>query len=124
MARQAVRDAGFEIAIGMLPKSIGPLTFCFTGSGNVSQGAQEIFQVNNVRLKIEIEIIILTRFSRLFSRSAGYPRFFFKFYLGSAARVRASRHVAKSGRSWRHEQNLRLRSQQARPSHPHQRWSF
>ncbi|XP_046658109.1 alpha-aminoadipic semialdehyde synthase, mitochondrial-like [Daphnia pulicaria] len=44
MARQAVRDAGFEIAIGMLPKSIGPLTFCFTGSGNVSQGAQEIFQ--------------------------------------------------------------------------------
>ena len=58
MARQAVRDAGFEIAIGMLPKSIGPLTFCFTGSGNVSQGAQEIFQVNNVRLKIANEIII------------------------------------------------------------------
>ncbi|EFX77815.1 hypothetical protein DAPPUDRAFT_53880, partial [Daphnia pulex] len=27
MARQAVRDAGFEITIGMLPKSIGPLTF-------------------------------------------------------------------------------------------------
>lgn len=46
MARQAVRDAGFEIAIGMLPKSIGPLTFVFTGTGNVSQGAQEIFQVN------------------------------------------------------------------------------
>ncbi|KAI9552494.1 hypothetical protein GHT06_022860 [Daphnia sinensis] len=44
MARQAVRDAGFEVAIGMLPKSIGPLTFVFTGSGNVSQGAQEIFQ--------------------------------------------------------------------------------
>nr|SVE92224.1 EOG090X0141 [Megafenestra aurita] len=44
MARQAVRDAGFEIAIGMLPKSIGPLTFVFTGTGNVSQGAQEIFQ--------------------------------------------------------------------------------
>nr|SVE70256.1 EOG090X0141 [Daphnia similis]SVE70880.1 EOG090X0141 [Daphnia similis]SVE71511.1 EOG090X0141 [Daphnia similis]SVE72144.1 EOG090X0141 [Daphnia similis] len=44
MARQAVRDAGFEVAIGMLPKSIGPLTFVFTGTGNVSQGAQEIFQ--------------------------------------------------------------------------------
>jgi alpha-aminoadipic semialdehyde synthase len=44
MARQAVRDAGYEIAIGMLPKSIGPLTFVFTGSGNVSQGAQEVFQ--------------------------------------------------------------------------------
>ena len=37
MARQAVRDAGYEIALGMMPKSIGPLTFVFTGAGNVSQ---------------------------------------------------------------------------------------
>lgn len=44
MARQAVRDCGYEIALGMMPRSIGPLTFVFTGSGNVSQGAQEIFQ--------------------------------------------------------------------------------
>ncbi|CAL4103454.1 unnamed protein product, partial [Meganyctiphanes norvegica] len=44
MARQVIRDAGYEIALGMMPKSIGPLTFIFTGSGNVSQGAQEIFQ--------------------------------------------------------------------------------
>ena len=44
MARQGIRDAGYEIALGMMPKSIGPLTFVFTGSGNVSQGAQEIFQ--------------------------------------------------------------------------------
>ncbi|ESO89977.1 hypothetical protein LOTGIDRAFT_218445 [Lottia gigantea] len=44
MARQAVRDAGYEIALGRLPKSIGPLVFVFTGSGNVSQGAQEVFQ--------------------------------------------------------------------------------
>lgn len=44
MAKQAVRDAGYEIALGMMPKSIGPLTFVFTGSGNVSQGAQEVFQ--------------------------------------------------------------------------------
>jgi alpha-aminoadipic semialdehyde synthase len=28
----------------MMPKSIGPLTFVFTGSGNVSKGAQEIFE--------------------------------------------------------------------------------
>lgn len=27
-----------------MPDSIGPMTFVFTGSGNVSQGAQEIFQ--------------------------------------------------------------------------------
>ncbi|KAJ8945107.1 hypothetical protein NQ318_001572, partial [Aromia moschata] len=44
MARQAVRDAGYEIALGLMPKSIGPLTFIFTGSGNVSQGSQEVFQ--------------------------------------------------------------------------------
>jgi hypothetical protein len=44
MALQAIRDAGYEIALGMMPKSIGPLTFVFTGSGNVSQGGQEVFQ--------------------------------------------------------------------------------
>ncbi|XP_046668760.1 alpha-aminoadipic semialdehyde synthase, mitochondrial [Homalodisca vitripennis] len=44
MARQAIRDAGYEIALGMMPKSIGPLTFVITGSGNVSQGALEVFQ--------------------------------------------------------------------------------
>lgn len=31
MARQAVRDTGYEIALGTMPKSIGPLTFVFTG---------------------------------------------------------------------------------------------
>ncbi|XP_052739377.1 alpha-aminoadipic semialdehyde synthase, mitochondrial isoform X2 [Bicyclus anynana] len=44
MARQVIRDAGYEVALGMMPKSLGPLTFVFTGSGNVSQGSQEIFQ--------------------------------------------------------------------------------
>ncbi|CAH1783508.1 unnamed protein product [Owenia fusiformis] len=44
MAKQAIRDAGYEISLDMMPKSIGPLTFVFTGSGNVSQGAQEVFQ--------------------------------------------------------------------------------
>uniref|UniRef100_A0A8C5MT24 Alpha-aminoadipic semialdehyde synthase, mitochondrial n=1 Tax=Leptobrachium leishanense TaxID=445787 RepID=A0A8C5MT24_9ANUR len=42
-AVQAVRDAGYEIALGLMPKSIGPLTFVFTGTGNVSKGAQEMF---------------------------------------------------------------------------------
>lgn len=44
MAIQSIRDCGYEIALGNIPKSIGPLTFVFSGSGNVSQGAQEIFQ--------------------------------------------------------------------------------
>lgn len=43
MARQSIRDAGYEISLGNMPKSMGPLTFVFTGSGNVSQGAQEVF---------------------------------------------------------------------------------
>ncbi|XP_069485193.1 alpha-aminoadipic semialdehyde synthase, mitochondrial [Ambystoma mexicanum] len=43
-AVQAVRDAGYEIALGLMPKSIGPLTFVFTGTGNVSKGAQEMFK--------------------------------------------------------------------------------
>ncbi|XP_061780678.1 alpha-aminoadipic semialdehyde synthase, mitochondrial [Nerophis lumbriciformis] len=41
-AIQAVRDCGYEISLGLMPKSIGPVTFCFTGTGNVSKGAQDI----------------------------------------------------------------------------------
>ncbi|XP_041531621.1 alpha-aminoadipic semialdehyde synthase, mitochondrial isoform X2 [Microtus oregoni] len=42
-AVQAVRDAGYEISLGLMPRSIGPLTFVFTGTGNVSKGAQAVF---------------------------------------------------------------------------------
>ncbi|KAK7113376.1 hypothetical protein V1264_012675 [Littorina saxatilis] len=44
IARQAVRDAGYEVSLDRMPRSVGPLTFIFTGAGNVSQGAQEVFQ--------------------------------------------------------------------------------
>lgn len=44
MARQAIRDCGYEISLGLMPRSIGPLTFIFSGSGNVSKGAQEVFE--------------------------------------------------------------------------------
>jgi alpha-aminoadipic semialdehyde synthase len=37
VAQAAIREAGYEIALGFMPKSIGPLLFVFTGSGNVSQ---------------------------------------------------------------------------------------
>ena len=30
-ARQGIRDAGYEISLDMMPRSIGPLTFVFTG---------------------------------------------------------------------------------------------
>uniref|UniRef100_A0A914VUB3 Saccharopine dehydrogenase (NAD(+), L-glutamate-forming) n=1 Tax=Plectus sambesii TaxID=2011161 RepID=A0A914VUB3_9BILA len=44
MAINAVRDAGYEIALNKMPHSVGPLVFIFTGSGNVSRGAQEVFR--------------------------------------------------------------------------------
>ncbi|KAK6030158.1 saccharopine dehydrogenase [Ostertagia ostertagi] len=43
-AINALRDIGYEIALDKMPRSLGPLVFVFTGSGNVSQGAQELFQ--------------------------------------------------------------------------------
>lgn len=41
-AKEAVSIAGQEIAEKGLPDALRPLTFAFTGYGNVSQGAQEI----------------------------------------------------------------------------------
>ncbi|XP_065673366.1 alpha-aminoadipic semialdehyde synthase, mitochondrial isoform X2 [Hydra vulgaris] len=42
-ARLSIYELGENIRAGELPKHFGPLTFVFTGSGNVSQGAQEVF---------------------------------------------------------------------------------
>ncbi|KAI3418932.1 hypothetical protein GPALN_008027 [Globodera pallida] len=44
MAINAVRDCGYEIALNRMPRSIGPLIFVFTGTGNVSGGAVELFR--------------------------------------------------------------------------------
>ncbi|GMH03560.1 hypothetical protein Nepgr_005399 [Nepenthes gracilis] len=44
-AKAAVISMGEEIATLGLPPGICPLLFVFTGSGNVSQGAQEIFKL-------------------------------------------------------------------------------
>ncbi|XP_043721830.1 alpha-aminoadipic semialdehyde synthase isoform X2 [Telopea speciosissima] len=44
-AKAAVITVGEEIATLGLPSGICPLVFVFTGSGNVSQGAQEIFKL-------------------------------------------------------------------------------
>ena len=35
--RQGIRDAGYEISLGLMPESIGPNTFFFTGSGKFSK---------------------------------------------------------------------------------------
>ncbi|KAL5698600.1 hypothetical protein ACHQM5_029617 [Ranunculus cassubicifolius] len=44
-AKAAVIAVGEQIATQGLPSGICPLVFVFTGSGNVSQGAQEIFKL-------------------------------------------------------------------------------
>ncbi|EPS62960.1 hypothetical protein M569_11828, partial [Genlisea aurea] len=44
-AKAAVISVGEEIASNGLPLGICPLVFVFTGTGNVSQGAQEIFKL-------------------------------------------------------------------------------
>ena len=45
LAKQAVADMGKGIAAGGIPKDFAPLVVGFTGNGNVSQGAQEIFRL-------------------------------------------------------------------------------
>ncbi|KAJ7522374.1 hypothetical protein O6H91_18G008500 [Diphasiastrum complanatum] len=65
-AKAAVVAVGDEISSGGLLPAICPLTFVFTGSGKVSQGAQEIFRllphsfVNPAELK-EMEMTLASR---------------------------------------------------------------
>lgn len=42
-AKAAIAILGREIEHSMMPQSLAPMIFTFSGSGNVSQGAQEIF---------------------------------------------------------------------------------
>lgn len=44
-AKKAVSYCGDMIKNLGLPKQFGPLTFVFTGSGNVTQGALELFKL-------------------------------------------------------------------------------
>ncbi|KAF6041134.1 AASS [Bugula neritina] len=64
LARQAIREAGYQISLGMLPQSIGPLTFVFAGAGNVSQGAQEVFR------ELPVEFVDPQHLSKVAERGA------------------------------------------------------
>jgi alpha-aminoadipic semialdehyde synthase len=44
-AKEAVSVAGDMIKKNGLPADVAPMTFVFTGNGNVSKGAQEIFKL-------------------------------------------------------------------------------
>jgi alpha-aminoadipic semialdehyde synthase len=44
-AKEAVEHAGNKIKVDGIPNDLAPMTFVFTGNGNVSKGAQEIFRL-------------------------------------------------------------------------------
>uniref|UniRef100_A0A8C5HAP5 Alpha-aminoadipic semialdehyde synthase, mitochondrial n=1 Tax=Gouania willdenowi TaxID=441366 RepID=A0A8C5HAP5_GOUWI len=85
-AIQAVRDCGYEISMGLMPKSIGPVTFCFTGTGNVSKGAQDIINelpveyvephelkdVSDTGDMTKVYATVLSRHHHLVRKSDGY----------------------------------------------------
>lgn len=64
-AVQAVRDAGYEISLGLMPKSVGPLTFVFTGTGNVSKVRILSSGWNTILLLIELLSIWCVRLNGL-----------------------------------------------------------
>lgn len=58
-ARKDISQAGMEIALNGLPESISPFIVAFTGYGNVSNGAQEIFNLMPVKEIAPEEIPII-----------------------------------------------------------------
>lgn len=67
MAKQALRDAGYEIALGMMPKSIGPITFVFTGYVIMSNKHYLLYLCTTYDLKIK-QILWLTQTLNLIDR--------------------------------------------------------
>lgn len=65
-AKEAIRAVGEQIAKYGLPEALCPITAVFTGRGNVSKGAQEIFELLPVRKvdPFELENIVATATGR------------------------------------------------------------
>ncbi|XP_065829633.1 alpha-aminoadipic semialdehyde synthase, mitochondrial-like [Oscarella lobularis] len=61
-AKAAIASVAREIEYGLLPEILGPMTFVFTGRGNVSQGAQEVFKHLPVEMvdPAELENVVKT----------------------------------------------------------------
>lgn len=82
-AKGAVIAVGEEIAASGLPSAVSPLVFVFTGSGNVSQGAQEILRllphtfVDPSKLP---ELITSTKYGQNFSKGSKFSRHNFQVY--------------------------------------------
>lgn len=60
-ARAAVTEMGEELAHYGLPDELVPMNFIFTSDGNVSQGAQEIFNLLPHKWVTPEEMVDLTK---------------------------------------------------------------
>ncbi|TMW55077.1 hypothetical protein Poli38472_013839 [Pythium oligandrum] len=64
-AKEAVEHAGKKIKTEGLPADLAPMTFVFTGNGNVSKGAQEIFRLMPHQMVDPSELGSLPRDNRI-----------------------------------------------------------
>ncbi|GKV03738.1 hypothetical protein SLEP1_g15988 [Rubroshorea leprosula] len=79
-AKAAVISVGEEIATLGLPSGICPVVFVFTGSGNVSHGAQEIFKLLPHTFVEPSELPQLFEKEKDLTKVAGKPKRVFKLY--------------------------------------------
>lgn len=78
-AKDAVKSAGTSISTDGLPNALAPMVFAFTGNGNASKGAQEIFKLMPHAMVHPSEISTLPKDKRLlYGTVIDHPHFFVK----------------------------------------------
>ena len=65
----ALRDVGYEIALGHLPAELGPLTFVFSGTGNVSQVCGSVIAVELFGITFGFDYIFVPFYYLVFGRN-------------------------------------------------------
>jgi alpha-aminoadipic semialdehyde synthase len=70
-AKVAVEALGVDIARGGLPRAFSPFIFAFTGDGNVSQGAQDIFSLLPHRMVRSADLAALAQSHGAFAPTTG-----------------------------------------------------
>lgn len=101
-AKVAVEAIGVDIARGGLPKRFSPFVFAFTGNGNVTRGAMEIFTQLPHRMVKPSELRALAE-SKGTERTAVGPRQSFRsLESGRAPACRVVLLRLRSGRGVRH----------------------
>ncbi|CAI5728818.1 unnamed protein product [Peronospora destructor] len=83
-AKDAVEAAGRRICSDGLPEELTPMTFAFTGNGNVSKGTQEIFRLMPHEMVHSSELSKLPKNNRvLYGTVIDEPEYFVKPQAGS-----------------------------------------